>query len=118
MDDDEGVRESLHAVLESYAIAVEGFASIDEFIQRYDGRREGCLVLDLHLPRAGGMVVIDWLRRRMRSALPILVITGHGDKATRSAVLAAGADDFMEKPLDIERLVSAIQDLSSRRPSP
>ena len=116
VDDDEEVRGSLRALLESYALTVEDFASADEFVTRYDDSLHGCLVLDLHLPRAGGMVVINWLRRRMRSSLPILVVTGHGDQATRTAVLAAGGNAFLEKPLDTDRLVATILGLSSRAP--
>ena len=117
VDDDAEVRGSLRALLESYALAVEDFASADAFAARYDDSLHGCLVLDLHLPRIGGMVVIDWLRRQMRSALPIVVITGHGDQATRAAVLAAGGNAFLEKPLDTDRLVATILGLSSTNAS-
>jgi len=116
VDDDADVRDSLRALLESYGLAVEDFACVEEFVTRYDGGEQGCLVLDLHLPRAGGMVVIDWLRRRMGSALPILVITGHGDEATRNAVLTAGGNAFLEKPFESDRLFATIRSLSTAAP--
>lgn len=114
VDDDDGVRESLRALLETHGLAVEDFATSDDFIAQYDGRPDGCLILDLHMPRSGGMVVLEKLRKSVGSMLPVLLITGHGGKATRAFVLDAGADAYLDKPFDPEVLVAIVGNLLQR----
>ena len=114
VDDDDGVRESLQALLESHGFDVEAFASSDAFIENFDSRTRGCLVLDLHLPRVGGLVVLDRLRKTIGSDLPVLLITGHGGKATQAFVLDAGASAYLDKPFDPEVFVAIVLNLLER----
>ena len=114
VDDDDGVRDSLRALLETHGFAVESFASSDAFITRYDGRSRGCLVLDLHMPRAGGMDVLDRLRKTIGSDLPVVLITGHGGKATEAYVRDAGANAYLEKPFDPEAFLAIVSNLLER----
>jgi len=114
VDDDDGVRESLRALLEAHGFVVEDFSSSDDFIARYDGRPHGCLILDLHLPRSGGMVVLENLRKTIGTTLPVLLITGHGGRATRAFVLNAGADAYLDKPFDSDVLLVIVRDLLDR----
>lgn len=112
IDDNVGVRNSLHALLESVGLAVEAYASGDEFLAAYDPQRPGCLVLDVHLRHANGLDVQDELRR-CGSTLPIIVLTGHGNVPTSVRALKAGAVDFLQKPVPpgllLERIQAAIE---------
>jgi len=54
VDDNFSVRKSLHALLESAGLAVETYASGDEFLAAYDPQRPGCLVLDVRLHHSSG----------------------------------------------------------------
>jgi FixJ family two-component response regulator len=111
VDDNVGVRKSLRALLESAGLAVETYASSDEFLAAYDPERPGCLVLDVRLRHGSGLDVQDELRRR-KTTLPIIVLTGHGDVPTSVRALKAGAADFLQKPAPpkvlLERVRAAI----------
>ena len=97
VDDNLGVRKSLRALLESAGLAVETYASGEEFLAAYDPDLPGCLVLDVRLQHGIGLDLQDELRRR-KSLLPIIVLTGHGDSQTSERALQAGAFDFLHKP--------------------
>ena len=111
VDDNVGVRQSLSALLESAGIAVETYASAEEFLAAYDPERAGCLVLDVRLRHSSGLDLQDELRRR-KAMLPIIVLTGHGNVPTSVRAMKAGAVDFLQKPappkLLLERIRAAI----------
>ncbi len=112
VDDNGGVRKSLRALLESAGLAVETYASGEEFLAAYDPEHPGCLVLDVRLRHGfSGLDLQDELRRR-KAILPIIVLTGHGDVQTSVRALKAGAFDFLQKPVPptllIERIGAAI----------
>jgi FixJ family two-component response regulator len=112
VDDNLGVRKSLRALLESAGIAVEAYASAEEFLAAYDAERPGCLVLDVRLRNSSGLDLQDELRRR-KAKLPIIVLTGHGNVPTSVRAMKAGAVDFLQKPappkLLLERIRAAIE---------
>lgn len=112
VDDNVGVRKSLRALLESAGLAVETYASGEEFLAAYDPERPGCLVLDLRLQHGSGLDLQDDLRRR-KTTLPIIVLTGHGDVSSSVRALKAGAVDFLQKPAPpkvlLERVRAAIE---------
>lgn len=111
VDDDDAVRDSLCALLEAHGFVVQDFSSSEAFLAGYDGRSHGCLVLDLHLPRFGGLVVLESLRKQIGSSLPVVLITGHGGRTTRVAALEAGADRYLEKPFDPGELLEIALEL-------
>src|SRR5215467_12497132 len=107
VDDDEAVRDSLKMLLESYQLSVRDFGSVPEFLDGLDTVDNSCLVLDLHLPAMGGFDVMKTLARR-GIRLPVIVITGGGDAQTRARALESGASAFLEKPVDDQVLMAAI----------
>jgi DNA-binding response OmpR family regulator len=66
-------------------------------------RRPDLVILDLGLPGIGGLDVLKWLRAD--SNLPVIVLTGRGDKSDRVVGLELGADDYVCKPFDPRELV-------------
>jgi len=108
VDDNVGVRKSLRALLESAGLAVEAYASGEEFLAAYDPERPGCLVLDVRLRRSSGLDLQDDLRRR-KAMLPIIVLTGHGNVPTSVRALKAGAVDFLQKPAPPKLLLERIR---------
>ena len=81
VDDDSGVRRSLKALGRSHGLTVETYASAQAFLAAYDPDRPGCLLLDVRLAGRNGLDIQDELRQRGH-ALPIIVVTGHGDVPT------------------------------------
>ena len=108
VDDNLGVRKGLRALLESAGLAVETYASGEEFLAAYDAERAGCLVLDVRLRQSSGLDLQDDLRRR-KSTLPIIILTGHGNVQTSVRALKAGAVDFLQKPAPPELLLERIR---------
>jgi len=112
VDDNADLRESLRALMELAGLAVETYASGEEFLAAYGSERPGCLLLDVRLRRSSGLDVQDELRRR-KVMLPIIVLTGHGNVPTSVRALKAGAIDFLQKttPPDVllERVRAAIE---------
>jgi CheY-like chemotaxis protein len=72
------------------------------------------LVVDLHMPLVSGLQVIRALRGEPgQEALMVIAVTGDGGARSRDELLAAGADCFMVKPLDLIEMISQIQRLDS-----
>lgn len=107
VDDNAGVRKALRALLESAGLAVETYASSDEFLAAYDPDRPGCLVLDVRLRQSSGLDLQDELRRR-KAMMPIIVLTGHGNVPISVRALKAGAMDFLQKPVPPEVLLTRV----------
>ena len=97
IDDDEGVRDGLSLLLDTVEQHYELFESALDFLDSYDKRRRGCLVLDIRMPRMTGL---DLQRKLidMGSDLPIIFITGHGDIPMAVEAMRLGAVDFIRKP--------------------
>ena len=108
VDDNAAVRKSLRALFESAGLAVEAYASGEEFLAVYDPERAGCLLLDVRLRRSSGLDLQDELRRR-GATLPVIVLTGHGTVPTSVRALKAGAVDFLQKPTPPKVLLERVR---------
>jgi FixJ family two-component response regulator len=106
IDDDPDVRLALTRLLESVGWHVATFPSAQRFLEAADDAR-GCIVLDLAMPGLNGLELQKALEPR-GSVLPIVFLTGRGDVASSVAAMKGGAVDFLEKPVDDERLLAAV----------
>lgn len=107
VDDDVAVRQSLSLLIRSMSLAVEAFESAQDFLERGDRTRPGCLVLDIRMPGMSGLELQDELSRR-GFVLPVIFITGHGDVAMAVRAMKHGAVDFIEKPFNDQLLLERI----------
>ncbi len=107
VDDDEAVRDSLKMLLTAAGLRVESYPSAASFLKSYTPTHSGCMVLDIRMPGMSGLALQDELHKR-RVSLPILFLTGHADVPIAVRALKQGAYDFIEKPLDSQRLVLAV----------
>jgi len=108
VDDDEAVRDSLQALLESDGYTVEVFESGAAFLKAYSQQQTGCLVVDVQMPEMNGLE----LQQRLIDSgfdLPIIVITGHGDIPMAVKALKSGAFDFIEKPFDDDDFLTSVR---------
>ncbi|WP_343713185.1 response regulator FixJ [Inquilinus sp.] len=108
VDDDEAVRFSLSFLLETAGFRVETYPSAVAFLDRSGIPPEGCVVTDVRMPEMDGLTLQQMLVER-GIALPVIVMTGHGDIPIAVQALKAGAVDFLEKPFDDELLIGAIR---------
>lgn len=113
VDDDISVRESLELLIGSEGLQVETFVSAQEFLDRPRAAAPSCLVLDVSLPGLNGL---DLQKRiaSVRSEMPIIFITGHGDIPMTVQAMKAGAVEFLTKPFRDEALLTAIRDALTR----
>jgi two-component system response regulator FixJ len=114
VDDDAAVCSGLKALLGAKGYEVATFANSETFLAALPPYPEGCLVLDVRMPGMSGLELQGELNRR-GVALPIIMMTGHGDIQMAVAALKAGAVDFLEKPFDADILVASISE-ALRRP--
>lgn len=108
IDDDEAMRKSLAFLLQSAKVNVQTYDSAAAFLNGLPNIKAGCVVTDVRMP---GMSGIDLLKRlqQLNLALPVIVITGHGDVPLAVEAMKNGAVDFLEKPFDDEVLLTAIR---------
>ena len=108
IDDDASVRKSVARLLRTAAYQVEVHSSAEEFLETCQMAEHGCILLDLRMPGLSGEGLQDRLRT-MKEALPVIVITGHGDEVVRASMLKKGAVAFLAKPFDDQELLAAIE---------
>jgi RNA polymerase sigma factor (sigma-70 family) len=109
VDDDYSVRKALERVISSVSLEVCSFATPAAFLAHPRADRPACLILDLRLPGSSGLVVQEQLAR-MGADLPIVFLTGYADVSTSVRAMKAGAFDFLQKPIDAQRVIDAVQD--------
>ena len=107
VDDDDSLRDALRFVLETEGWRVADHAGAREFLTRDAPSTPGCVVLDIRMP---GMSGIEAQRAMLERGidLPIIFLTGHGDIDMAVSALQEGALDFIQKPVDNERLLAVI----------
>src|ERR1700726_1962293 len=112
VDDDPWVRRSLDRLMRSAGFKTECFGSAEEFLESADDFH-GCMILDLKLPGMNGLE----LQRRLADGdrkIPIVFVSAHDDRASKSQALKAGATAFLNKPFGDETLLDAVD--SALRP--
>ena len=108
VDDDASVRKGLSRLLRSTGLHVKTFASAQDFMNREPFDGNVCLVLDIRMPGLSGTDLFKQLCKADDS-LPVVFITGHGDIPTSVQAMKEGAVDFLTKPVDDEKILSAVQ---------
>jgi len=82
--------------------------SAEELLQSDEISNACCMILDIRLPGMDGMELQRELKRRAFS-MPIIFITGHGDKEIEQQVMSEGAHGYLEKPFDQQLLINLIK---------
>jgi len=107
IDDQTAVREALGEMLGAFGYEVDLHPSAESFLGALNPSRAGCIVADVRMPGIDGIELVRELARR-KIELPVVVISGHADIAMAVEAIKAGAEDFIEKPIDDVQLVAAI----------
>lgn len=107
IDDQASIRHALGEMLNVFGYSIEAYESADSFLQALDPLRPGCVVADVRMPGMDGIELVRELAHR-QVLLPVVVISGHADVPMAVAAIKAGAEDFIEKPVDDVQLVAAI----------
>jgi len=107
VDDQPQVLKALARLLDADGFDAVTFDSAAAFLASTCPEAPGCLVLDLAMPGMDGMALQEALSAR-HCVLPLIFLTGHGDMASGVAAMKHGAFDFLSKPVDVQRLIAAV----------
>jgi two-component system, LuxR family, response regulator FixJ len=114
VDDDEAVRDSLELLLASVGFDTLSFPTAEAFLAHAHAPGRVCVLSDIRMPGMSGIELLE----RLAGALPVVLITGHGDVPLAVDAMKRGAADFIEKPFDDERLIGAIVAAMQRAVAP
>ena len=107
VDDDVSVRESLPDLLRQFGFPSQAFPSAEAFLASDLVGETSCLLLDIAMPGMSGPDLQQELTHR-RQKIPIVFITGHGDRTVRPRLLARGAVECLFKPFSEAALLEAV----------
>ncbi|MFN6192233.1 MAG: sigma-54-dependent transcriptional regulator [Planctomycetota bacterium] len=108
VDDEDGVRDGLRALLQKEGVHVEVAGSAEEGVRRLDQRAYDVVFLDLHLPGADGLSMLSQFRRGAAPA-DVVVLTGYGTVANTVEAMRKGAADVIEKPFAGDRILAVVR---------
>lgn len=117
VDDEPDVRAALRLLIKSVGYTVECFESADLFFNQFEPDRKGCLILDVRMPGMSGMDLQEKLSS-MKTLLPIIMISGHGEIPMAVKAVQNGAVDFLQKPFSDQQLldrISQAMEINSKR---
>ncbi len=125
VEDDDDLRASLAQALRLAGLAVDPFPAATAALAAIDADYPGVVVTDVRMPRVSGTELFATLAAR-DPALPVILMTGHGDVPMAVDALKRGAWDFLTKPFDPEALITSVLRagqtralaLENRRPPP
>ena len=108
VDDENGIRESLGAILRDEGYEVETLASGEECLARLERHKFDLILLDVWLPKMDGLDALE--RIQSQDGAPMVVmISGHGNIESAVRATKLGAFDFVEKPLSLEKIVLVVR---------
>jgi two-component system response regulator FixJ len=107
-DDDDGLRDSLAALFESIQRKTRLFTSGDDLLSGLAGGERGCVLLDYTMPGRDGLETLQELKRR-EVAMPVIMMTAHGDVSLAVSAMKAGALDFIEKPWAKDEMFNLVE---------
>lgn len=108
IDDDPGVRAALSLLIGTVGLRVQVWADPQAFVAQFDRGGVGAIVLDVRMPGTSGLTVLDTLVAQGVDQ-PVIMLTGHGTVELCRRAFKAGAAEFLEKPVDDQVLLDALQ---------
>lgn len=113
VEDDKDVADMLNAYLSTLEHSINLVADGQSAIDVLEQRQFDIVILDLGLPKVGGLEVLKRLREN-GSKVPVLILTGKDTIQEKERGLDAGADDYVTKPCDLRELGARIKALLRR----
>jgi len=106
VDDEEANRMLLRDPLEAHGYEIVEAENGEQALQKVEQRPPDVILLDVMMPRMDGFEVCRRLKKDARTApIPVLIITALSERMERLMGIAAGASDFLSKPVDLQELI-------------
>jgi len=113
IDDERAIRRALREILEFENFQVEEAEDGAEGLEKAKNTLFDIIFCDIKMPRMDGMEVLDGLIQS-KVDTPVIMISGHGNIETAVEAIKKGAFDFIEKPLDLNRILVTIRNAKDR----
>ncbi|WP_332825858.1 response regulator transcription factor [Ramlibacter sp.] len=108
IDDDDAVRNSLALLISTVGLRVQGWSDPQQFLREFPRNDIGAIVLDVRMPGISGLALLETLVAQGVDQ-PVIMLTGHGTVEMCRRAFKSGAAEFLEKPVDDEALLEALQ---------
>ncbi|WP_337262123.1 MULTISPECIES: response regulator transcription factor [unclassified Serratia (in: enterobacteria)] len=109
IDDDQAIRCSLSSLLATMGWQTRAYESVLDFQQQMQEPQaiSGCLLLDIRMPGKSGLLLLEeWQRQGL--AIPVIIMTGHGNIDLCRRAFKNGAFEFLTKPIDADLLIETV----------
>jgi len=113
VDDERGIRRALREILEFEEFEIDEAENGKEAIEKASSESYDIIFCDIKMPMMDGMEVLDALREK-KIDFPVIMISGHGNIDTAVQALKKGAFDFIEKPLDLNRILVTVRNAKDK----
>jgi len=108
VDDEEGIRESLGALLRDEGYEVAAVASGEECLEQIETGEFDLVLLDVWLKEMDGLETLSRIQARDTAPM-VVMISGHGNIETAVRATKLGAFDFIEKPLSLGKIILVVR---------
>ncbi|GIU35460.1 response regulator [Shewanella schlegeliana] len=108
VDDDQAVLDSLTWMLNGLGYEPQGHLSADSFLKQAELQNEGIAILDVQMPGMDGSALLSHLTKS-QSPIAVIMLSGHGNIAMAVQAIQKGALDFLEKPVDGDKLAVLLE---------
>ena len=116
VDDELGIRSTIHDILTDEGYAVETAADAGEARTHYRSDSPDLVLLDIWMPDTDGISLLKEWADAGDLKCPVVVMSGHGTVETAVEATRLGAVDFIEKPLSLEQLLSVVETALTHKP--
>jgi two-component system nitrogen regulation response regulator NtrX len=113
IDDEPAIRKALKEILEYESFEVKEAEDGPTAIKMVEKEMYDLIFCDIKMPRMDGLEVLSKMKE-MGVETPIVIITGHGNVETAVEALKKGAYDFIQKPLDLNRILVTVRNASNQ----
>src|SRR5690606_10669977 len=113
IDDERAIRRALREVLEFESFEVDEAEDGKQGVDKATAGEYDIISRDIKMPNQDGMEVLDALSDATVDT-PVIMISGHGNIDTAVQAIKKGAFDFIEKPLDLNRILVTVRNASDR----
>ena len=113
VDDEKAIRNSLKEILEMEDYQVDTAENGAEALEKADKEKYDTIFCDIKMPGMDGIEVLTSLIERGIES-PVVMISGHGDIGTAVDCIKKGAFDFIEKPLDLNRILITLKNATDK----
>lgn len=108
VDDEKSIRNTLREILEYEKFKVDEAENGKAGLQKLKDNRYDLMLCDIKMPQLDGMDLLE-LAVQINADMPVVMISGHGNIETAVEALKKGAFDFIEKPIDLNRLLVTVR---------